>query len=116
MLDHTADNLVEALTTTFESWNLQPHYKVCITTDNGSNIVKAVRDFQWVRLLCFGHNLHLAIKKALDNDNRCSRALSISRKIVSSFHTSWKCKRELSKALLNMNIKEKSLVSYMHVY
>lgn len=28
--DHTADNLVEALTTTLESWNLQPHYQVCI--------------------------------------------------------------------------------------
>lgn len=43
-------------------------------------------------------------------------ALSISRKIVSSFHTSWKRKRELSKALLNMNINEKSLVSVsLHV-
>ena len=109
--DHTAGNLAEALTTTLESWNLQPHSQVCITTDNGSNIVKATHDLQWARISCFGHNLHLAITKALDKDNRCSRALSISRKIVSSFHTSWKRRRELSKALLNMNIKDKSLVS-----
>ena len=89
MPDHTADSLVDALTT-LQSWNLQ---QVCITTDNGSNIVKATRDLQWVPLSCFGHNLHLAITKALDKDNRCSRALSISCKIVSSFHTSWKRKR-----------------------
>lgn len=34
---------------------------VCITTDNGANIVKAASLNNWTRLQCFGHRLHLAI-------------------------------------------------------
>ena len=108
--DHTAENLGEALKTTLESWDLLPEKQVCITTDSGSNIVKATRDLHWPRLACFGHNLHLAVSKAVD-DSRCSRALGLGRKIVSSFHTSWKRKRELSKVLLSLNIKDRSLIS-----
>ncbi len=85
--------------------------QVCLTTDSGSNIVKAARHLQWPRLSCFGHNLQLAITRSLDHDPRVSRALGLARKIVSAFHCSWKRKRELSKSLLNFNIPDRSLVS-----
>ena len=109
--DHTSGVLVDSLTTTFESWMLTAEKQVCLTTDSGSNVVKAARDLKWRRLSCFGHNLHLAITKSLDHDSRVSRALGLTRKIVSVFHCSWKCKRELSKSLLNLNIPDRSLVS-----
>ena len=32
--DHTGDNLAEALRASLESWNLDEHLKICITTDN----------------------------------------------------------------------------------
>lgn len=34
---------------------------VCITTDNGSNIVKAASQNNWTKLQCFGYRLHLTI-------------------------------------------------------
>ena len=94
--DHTSGVLVDSPTTTFESWMLTAEKQVCLTTDSGSNVVKAARDLKWPRLSCFGHNLHLAITKSLDHDSRVSRALGLTRKIVSAFHCSWKRKRELS--------------------
>ena len=95
--DHTADNLSEAMLVTLEAWSLDQVNQVCNTTDNGANIIKAADNLGWPRLSCFGHNLHLAITKAVtDDDGRCSRALGVCRKIVSSFSMSWRCRRELS--------------------
>lgn len=36
---------------------------VCFTTDNASNMVKAMELNSWTILHCFGHRLHLAIVK-----------------------------------------------------
>ena len=33
------------------------------TTDNGTNVIKAMELNQWTRLRCFGHRLHLVIGK-----------------------------------------------------
>ena len=109
--DHTAIVISEALESKLDEWNLNPSNQVCLTTDNGSNIVAAARLLNWDRLSCFGHNLHLAITKAIDNDTRCSRALGVAHKIVSSFSTSWKRRRELSKAQVNLNLPTHSLIS-----
>ena len=84
--------------------------QVCLTTDNGSNIVSAVRKLEWQHLLCFGHNLHLAIGKAM-NDRRCSRALVLSRKVVSTFSMSWKKRRDLLQAQLDLKLRQKCLVA-----
>lgn len=43
------------------SWSLEEEKMACITTDNGSNIVKAISINNWTRLQCFGHRLHLVI-------------------------------------------------------
>ena len=82
--DHTAEVLSEAMEATLEAWNLTATKQVCLTTDNGANIVKAARDLGWVQLACFGHNLHLAITKSLNRDDRTTRALSLCRKVVSA--------------------------------
>lgn len=59
--DHTGVNIAEALQEAIASWKLQEKRLVAITTDNGSNIVKAVELNEWLRMQCFGHRLHLAI-------------------------------------------------------
>lgn len=46
------------------SWSLQEERLVCITTDNGSNVVKAASLNNWTRVQCFGHRLHLAIDES----------------------------------------------------
>ena len=109
--DHTGANLAEAMKAALETWNLDVVNQICLTTDNGSNIISAARILDWLRLPCFGHNLHLAVTKAVQDDSRCSRALGVCRKIVSSFSMSWKRKRELIKAQINMDVKQHSLVA-----
>ena len=106
--DHTGENLAEALLSALDSWDLKADQQV---TDNGSNIVNAAERLGWTRLSCFGHNLHLAITKSLKDDRRCVRAIRVSQKIVSSFSSSWKRKREFTKAQINLGLKQHSLVT-----
>lgn len=110
--DHTGDNIADALEATMNGWNLKPEHQVCITTDNGSNVVNATTTkLHWQRLPCFGHNLNLAVTKALKDDNRISRALGLARKIVSSFSASWKRRRELMKAQAAKDLPQHSLIN-----
>jgi len=61
--DHTGEIISQGLEDALKSWGLREDRQVCITTDNGANIVKAVSLKDWTRLQCFGHRLHLAIGK-----------------------------------------------------
>lgn len=96
---------------TLESWNLDYSNQVCLTTDSGSNVIKVAEDLNWPRLTCFGHNLHLAITKALINDTRCTRALGVARKIVSSISSSWKRRRVFTKAQINIGLQQHALIT-----
>ena len=109
--DHTGANLAEAMSAALESWELSTQNQVCLTTDNGANIVCAANLLSWPRLSCFGHNLHLAITNSLKEDRRCTRALGVSRKVVSAFSMSWKKRRELTKAQINLKLNQRSLVA-----
>lgn len=66
-MDHTGENAVNALRSTHEAWKL-----VCMTTDNGSNVIKATEVLKFQRLPCFGHCLNLAVTNALKEDARVS--------------------------------------------
>ncbi|XP_064153682.1 E3 SUMO-protein ligase ZBED1-like isoform X1 [Anguilla rostrata] len=63
--DHTAEIIAQGLVEALASWGLSEDRQVCITTDSGANIVKAVSLNNWTRLQCFGHRLHRAIGKLL---------------------------------------------------
>ena len=76
----------------------------------GANVVKVARDLGWVQLACFGHNLHLAITKSLNRDDRCTRDLGLCRKVVSAFSTSWKRRRELTKFQLTHKTSQRHLL------
>ena len=66
--DHTGENLAEAMEATLAAWDLRASRQVCLTTDNAANLVNAAEQLQWCHLSCFGHNLHLAITKAIKSD------------------------------------------------
>ena len=59
--DHTGEAIAEGLKDALESWGLREESQVCITTNNGTNVVKAVTLNDWRRLQCFWHRLHLTI-------------------------------------------------------
>ena len=103
---YTGENIAEAMKSALEAWDLKVENQVCLITDNGLNIVKAASNLEWLRLSCFRHNLHLAITKALDDDQWCVRVLGICCKIVSTLSQSWKKKQELAKAQLNLGIDQ----------
>ena len=109
--DHTRFHLGEAMKAALSLWELDSTNQVCLTTDNGSNIISAAGIVDWPRLSCFGHNLHLFITKAIKDDAHCSRALGVCRKIVSSFSMSWKRKREQTKTQVNLELKQHSLIA-----
>ena len=110
--DHTTQNIAEILQDTLEQWGLKPKNQTCITTDNGSNFLCAVRSYLvWPYLSCFGHNLHLAISNLIKEDSTVQRALGVCRKIVATFTHSWNKKRDLSSAQTTLNLPQHSLVS-----
>ena len=127
--DHTADHLAQALESTLETWDLKKEQMV-ITTDNGANIKAVKTNLQWGHMSCFGHSLNLAVTNAIKDDARLSRALGVCRKIVSSFSSSWKKKRDLKASqiasALSCSCKYdhtivycmhvNKLVIYVHVY
>jgi len=90
--NHNGENLAESLRSVQESWNLQESKQVCLTADNGSNLVQASRLLNWLHVPCFGHNLHLAITNTIKDDSCVSRAIGVTRKLVTSFSHSWKKK------------------------
>ncbi|KAJ4918319.1 hypothetical protein JOQ06_022404, partial [Pogonophryne albipinna] len=88
--------------------------QTCITTDNGSNVVKAVELNHWTRLQCFGHRLHLAIENALKEKtvkDRINRATGLCRSLVCHFSHSWKKKAALSEAQRELHLPEHSLIT-----
>lgn len=50
------------------NWELPLEKLVAVTTDNGSNMVAAATAANMRRVPCFGHVLHNAINKALEDD------------------------------------------------
>ena len=66
---HTEIHLADAMEAALSLWDLDAANQICLTTDNGSNIVNAAGILDWSRLSCFGHNLHLSIIKAIQDDS-----------------------------------------------
>jgi zinc finger BED domain-containing protein 1 (E3 SUMO-protein ligase ZBED1) len=105
--DHDGPNLSENLLRVMEDWGIKE--KVCgITTDNGSNIVRAARLLGMIRIPCFGHCLHLAVLSAL-NEPKIQKLLGKCRKITSTFSSSWKRQLKLTKKQTELNIPTRKL-------
>jgi len=57
--DHNGENLADAIKDTLQAWELDSKNQVCLTNDNGSNILRAVSTIlNWTHLPCFEHNLN----------------------------------------------------------
>ena len=85
--DHTGQNIADTISAILVNWELSEEKLVASTTDSGSNIVSAFQILHVLRISCFGHNLDLAIKKALDN-SRVKRAIGRCHSLVELFHRS----------------------------
>ena len=62
---HTAKAITEAIKKSIRNWEIENHV-VSVTTDNGANMVAAIRDLTPIkRLSCAAHTLQLAINRGL---------------------------------------------------
>jgi hypothetical protein len=62
---HTAKAITEAIEKSISKWEIENHV-VSVTTDNGANMVAAIRDLAPIkRLSCAAHTLQLAINRGL---------------------------------------------------
>ena len=69
---------------------IQEKQIACITTDNGANIVAAIRQLKWPWLSCFGHNLNQAINHSLAQQRASTdRAFGVCRAVNVAFVHSW---------------------------
>lgn len=107
--DHSAQNIREFFENMLEEWAIKNTDLVSITTDNATNMIKAFEDFPELWLGCFGHNLNLAISKAL-KIQRVDTAVRACRHLVQSFSQSWKRSRALKEKQAALNMPQKALI------
>ena len=72
--EHTGMQIAAELRDILESWGLSEECLVA-TTDNGSNIVNALDQLDWINIRCFAHTLQLAVLKVV-NVPAVSKALA----------------------------------------
>ena len=73
-------------------------------------VCAVTKRLEWNWIPCFGHNLHLAVKNAIQDDTRVTRALGVCRKLISLFSHSWVKKREFIEAQQALSLPQHSLV------
>ncbi|KAJ4942487.1 hypothetical protein JOQ06_012353 [Pogonophryne albipinna] len=81
-----------------------------MTTDSGSNMIKALKDNAWPNLQCFGHRLHNAIENGV-KDPRIGRAIGVCKKAVSAFSYSWKKRRDMSEVQAELGLPTHQLIT-----
>ncbi|XDV18076.1 hypothetical protein PO909_023848 [Leuciscus waleckii] len=95
--DHTGAIIALGLKDALSAWGLDEAHLVCMTTDSGANMVRALEINKWTRLACFGHRLH--------------NAIGMCKKVVSTFSYSWKKKNALTSAQRELNLPPHKLIT-----
>ena len=104
---HTAENMAEELKGILSHWELSVDNLVAATTDNCSNMVRALFINNWTHIPCLSHILNLAVEKVLALLPVVSRAVARCRRLVSHFH-------HLSKSSYMLKAKQEDLKHDTH--
>ena len=108
--DHTGKNIAEAFQDVLGNWGLSISRVVATTTDNGSNFVAAFAMLQCEWLSCFGHNLNLAVMKAVNID-RVQQAVKKCHSLIEVFSRSWKKSRDLCQKQEDLALPKHKLIA-----
>ena len=81
---HTGAAIAESFLKCKEEWHIGD---VIVTTDNAGNETKALDQLGWIHFGCLGHNINLAVRKALSN-RKADNLVSKGRLLVGYFHRS----------------------------
>ena len=108
-VDHTGQNIADAIADIFENWGLSTNKVVAFTTDSGANVIAAFKSLKLLRISCFGHNLDLAIKKSLSS-SQVKQSLARCHSLVELFHRSWKKTRDLREKQQLLDLPQHKLI------
>lgn len=78
-----------------------------MTTDHGSNMLKAVDNLNLSHVSCFGHVLNTAVSRILKMED-VKEAINKVQDIHNIFAHSWKSVREMGKVLENLVYHKKN--------
>ena len=101
--------MANELSEILDDWKLTETKLVCATTDNGSNILKAMNTLGWQHMPCFSHTLQLAVQDAMKLP-LVSRALGRCKRLATHFHHSVCSTETLREKQRSLNHPQLSLV------
>ncbi|XP_053307096.1 uncharacterized protein LOC128469301 [Spea bombifrons] len=113
---HTSAHILAALQKILAQW-IGPQMGTTVkmglvVTDGEANMVKAVKDGDFVGLRCAAHILHLVVKAAFPTDGQCrlSKLVEKCRKIAGHFHRSVKATKQLREEQEKASLPEHHLL------
>lgn len=98
---HTSDNLHEVLIETARTWEIISKIH-SIVSDNGSDVVAAIRKTPWQHLPSFGHTINLVVRSALKNSGDICDVIKKCQRITRFFKSS----NDASEVLSNQQIRQ----------
>lgn len=109
--DHTGDNISDVLQMFILDYEI-PDWKICsITTDHGSNMLKAVNNLNIPHVDCFGHALNIGVSVILNLDS-VKDVVNKVKLIHNIFAHSWKAVREMEIVQEKFSLPKKKFPSY----
>ncbi|XP_077965855.1 E3 SUMO-protein ligase ZBED1-like isoform X1 [Styela clava] len=99
---HTGENIASWICTSMEVFAIPPSKVVAVVTDNGANVISAIRvlkeKYEWClhHIRCAAHTLQLCIKDCL-SETSIKRAIGAARHLVQHFRHSPKAMDEIRK-------------------
>ncbi|XP_076841981.1 E3 SUMO-protein ligase ZBED1-like [Brachyhypopomus gauderio] len=108
--DHKGEVIAQGIKESLNSWKLAEDRLSCMTTDSGTNMIKALKDNEWPSLQCFGHRLHNAIENGV-KDPRIDRAFGLCKKAVAAFSYSWKKRKEMTEVQQELGLPTHQLIT-----
>lgn len=106
---HTADNICSQLTRIAEEWSISEKIQA-VVTDNGANMVAAVRKAGWSHYPCFAHTLNLVVKDSLKAHPDILELQKRSSAIVTFFHHSTRAADKLKEIQKQQKFPEHKLL------
>lgn len=108
-VQHTAQNISELLTKISNDWGITSKV-FSVITDNGANMVSAVRKTQWKHLPCFAHTLNLVVKDSIKAEANFESILEKCSAVVRFFHHSTKASDKLKALQTQLQLPEHKLI------
>ena len=108
-MEHTAENIGKVITDVLFEYDISEKI-IATTTDNGTNVIKAVDQLNFLHMPCVGQTLNLAVKKCFEL-SQVSKASARICKLVGHFHRSAKAMSNFSEKQKLFGIKSHHLIN-----